>query len=378
MTRRAADGDDGDRLAWWASIVGFCAVILVAQPHGQEAVALPALEQETQRTSQSPNRITSVWWMPEQLWQARLLENPALGQQQGEFVLTLFRQYTMIAVLDGQIGPVGALTFKDREAVLASTTIKDARGTSYAPLAESAVDADTKVLLQMLKPLLASMGPMGENLQFVLFPAKSADGRPIAEAVSEGFFSVIVAGTELKYKLPLASVLSPKFDSKSGERFPGNYSYNPFTGSRLVAESPLAQADVRGWQKTQWGMSTDAVVAATGQPLGTTTNIRRPPDATCYAGPFDEGQWLGTRTVCFVATGGLVSVTLDIVNTTFVSVFDPLKARYGAPVSRNQYPANMISETATWQFPSTEITCNYVGFSTGSVQVIYQPRRPSR
>lgn len=73
-----------------------------------------------------------------------------------------------------------------------------------------------------------------------------------------------------------------------------------------------------------------------------------------------------------------MSVTLDIVNTTFVSVFDPLKARYGAPVSRNQYPANMISETATWQFPSTEITCNYVGFSTGSVQVIYQPRRPSR
>ena len=33
--------------------------------------------------------------------------------------------------------------------------------------------------------------------------------------------------------IPLGSLLPPKYDSETGEKFPGNYNYNPFTGIRL-------------------------------------------------------------------------------------------------------------------------------------------------
>jgi hypothetical protein len=36
-----------------------------------------------------------------------------------------------------------------------------------------------------------------------------------------------------RYRLPLGSFLDPAVDVKTGETFPGNYHFNPFTGSPL-------------------------------------------------------------------------------------------------------------------------------------------------
>jgi hypothetical protein len=117
--------------------------------------------------------------------------------------------------------------------------LKDGTGVNYVPLGESSIDPDMKNLLQGLKPVVANMvGPLGQNTHFVLFPSKSNDGRLIADPRSNGMFWVFLAGKEFRYRLPLGSILSPKYDPGTGETFPGNYNFNPFTGTKLGTESP--------------------------------------------------------------------------------------------------------------------------------------------
>lgn len=235
MKRRTTEGTEAFGKAGYGLIIGLCILFLTCPSYGQGSIDLQAVAQETQKMSQASDEMTLVWWLPEQFWQASLAQDHTVTKAQTDQFLETLRPYIMIAVIDGRMGAFGGVTYKSEEAVRSTARLKDAQGRSYVPLNEFAVDADTKNLLQMLKPVIVNMlGPMGQNMHFILFQSKSKDGRPIADPTKKGTFKVVVAEKEFKYRLPLGSVLPPKYDPKTGERFPGNYNYNPFTGSNLV------------------------------------------------------------------------------------------------------------------------------------------------
>lgn len=120
-----------------------------------------------------------------------------------------------------------------------STSIKDANGEIFAPLADSTIDPNVKVLLEMMKPLLANMiGSLGENFHFLVFPSESKDGELLANPKEEGTLIVSASGKDYSFRLPLASTLPPRYDPDTGEKFPGNYKFSPFSGSELVSDSP--------------------------------------------------------------------------------------------------------------------------------------------
>jgi hypothetical protein len=217
--------------------VGLSIVLAAGHAHALERIDQRALVRETQITSENPSELTMVWWLPEQFWQATLRDR--LPANNVDKILEVVRRYTMIAVVDGRIGPLGGMSFIPEDAVRANVTLKDAAGVNYAPLGESAIDPDMKNLVQAMKPVVANMlGAIGQNMHFVLFPTKSADGRLVADPTSKGTLWVIVGGKEFRYRLPLGSLLSPKYDPGTGETFPGNYNFNPFTGTKLGSESP--------------------------------------------------------------------------------------------------------------------------------------------
>lgn len=210
---------------------------------GDGAIDMHAVVQETQQMSQGSGDMTLVWWLPEQFWEASMAQNPDVSRAQvDEFVKTV-RPYTMIAVVDGQIGAFAGVTYKSDQVIRSTVFLRDAQGESYAPIAESAINPDTRNLLQMLKPVIANMlGPMGENMHFLLFPAVDKQGRPLADPTKAGAFQVAVGEKTFSYRLPLGSVLPPKFDPGTRERFPGNYNFNPYTGGKLTVTPPAGTA----------------------------------------------------------------------------------------------------------------------------------------
>jgi hypothetical protein len=226
--------------AVFSAWTGLSVLTLVSPCHGQATGDLQAIVRETQKTSSIPKQITLVWWLPEQFWRVSLQRGNSLSQEQAEKMLNIVRPYTLIAAADGRVGPLGGVTYTTGETLRSNVIIKDSKGETYHPLPDSALDPDTKNLVNIMQPMLANMlGALGQNLHFFVFPSKAKDGRLIADAAQEGSFEVwLNATTSFKYRLPLGSVLPPRYDPTTGESFPGNYKFNPYTGEKLNNEAP--------------------------------------------------------------------------------------------------------------------------------------------
>jgi hypothetical protein len=219
--------------------IGFVALLFATVGSSEETFDMGAFLKETQRASSSPRELRLIWWIPTQFWEASMAKGGADRKKMDE-ILEVLGRYTMVAVVDGHIGPMGGVTYMPPEAIRQAIIVKDPYGGAHRPLDDAAIDADTRNLLQTARPIVANvLGPTGQNMHFILFPSKTSDGRPIADPMSSGTFTVTLGAADFSYRLPLGSLLPPKYDPKSGEVFPGNYQFNPFTGTSLTTTKPV-------------------------------------------------------------------------------------------------------------------------------------------
>jgi hypothetical protein len=69
----------------------------------------------------------------------------------------------------------------------------------------------------------------------IVYPARNKDGKLLLDPTVAGGFKYIVYDKTFTWRLPLGSLLPPKFDPKTHEQFPGNFQFNPYTGTKLSA-----------------------------------------------------------------------------------------------------------------------------------------------
>ncbi|MBW1792703.1 MAG: hypothetical protein JRJ14_10715 [Deltaproteobacteria bacterium] len=226
------------RTALWPAGIMMAVLILAGNPTvglaGSHEIDINALTQETQKMSQEMDDMTFVWWIPEEFWRVSFENEPAISQAETEEFLETLRPYTIVVVVDCMMGTFGGVTYKPERDIRNSLKFVDHRGNSYSPYGLSQVDADTKNFLDMMKPIFVNMlGPMGQNMHFFLFPAKDKSGNLIADAKSEGSFTVKLAERSFKWRLPLGSILPQKVCPVDGERMSGAWKYCPWHGVEL-------------------------------------------------------------------------------------------------------------------------------------------------
>jgi len=197
-------------------------------------VELTDLVHETQKSGKVPGAITLVWWVPEEFWRVSLESSGRMTPEAVDRMLRVFHPYTMVGIVDGTIGPFGAVTYASNEEARVAIQLQDTRGRAYPPLDDDVLSADVKSFLQIMKPLLTNMmGPMGKNFHFFLFPAEDIKGRVLADPKSEGSMTIVYKGKEFKWRLPLASLLPTKTCPKCLEVLPGSYKFCPWDGTPL-------------------------------------------------------------------------------------------------------------------------------------------------
>ena len=234
MNRSMSLGSEGSR---WASI--FVALFLLCgwTKTGlawQGEVDPAAIVRDTQYMSKEGDGMTLIWWFPEEFWELSFASDSTVTKAEAEKLLTVFRPYIVVAVVDGEVGPFGAVRYRSEDAIRAQLRIRDSEGTYYEPLREDEIDVSVENFLLILKPMLANMlGPMGENLHFFLFPAKREDGRKIADATKEGVLSIELGEREFKWRLPLESLVPPKICPECGEECSGAWRFCPWCGAKL-------------------------------------------------------------------------------------------------------------------------------------------------
>ena len=154
-------------------------------------------------------------------------------------LLKALKPYILIAVLDGKVSPLGAVSYKTEEDVRNGAKIFDATGNPYTPIDAKDVSPEASKVLEIIKPIIGNaLGQMGHNMVFMVFPRKDQDGKPIVVPTDTGRFKIELGGEDFTYRLPLAA-LSPRLKCKNDpELFPSTYKYCPYDGTPLVPQTP--------------------------------------------------------------------------------------------------------------------------------------------
>jgi hypothetical protein len=203
-----------------------------------------ALNRDLMVTHNADGRLTMVMWMPEEFWRAAFSASNNLTGDAIDRYVAVIHPYVLVAVVDAQKG-ITAYNFTDGDALAAETTLEDSHGATYKPLALDDAGDEIRNLIQLMRPLISNMmGTLGRHFEFLVFSNADKAGNPIADPKASGSLIVHVGNLPMQYRLPIGSVLPPVVDPKSGETFPGNYRFNPYTGNKLVPAAAPAKADV--------------------------------------------------------------------------------------------------------------------------------------
>ena len=196
------------------------------------AADIQKLTQETERIAQSGKDFTMVWWMPPAFWELSLSKAPSLTAEGKEQALAALGEYTIFAVLRGQIGADGKLDARPKADLLANASL-EVDGATVSPLAPDAVKPMAQAIMAGFKPGIAGMlGSFGQGIEILMYPGRK-DGKLLLDPLQTGGFKYTLFDQTFAWRLPLGCLLPPLHDPKTGEEFPGNYLYNPFTGTKL-------------------------------------------------------------------------------------------------------------------------------------------------
>lgn len=196
------------------------------------AANLDDIVHETQQVVVDDQNMSVVWWFPLEFWAENIRANADIPADARSALIGTMADYTVVALLRARPAPGGLQDIQPREE-LAKNTRFEINGKSLESLPAERVSDSALALLAQLKPLLAEMaGEVGKALELAVYPAR-VDGKQVTDAGLPGRLVITFYNRNFVWHLPLGSLVPPKTDKKTGEQFPGNYDFNPFTGGKL-------------------------------------------------------------------------------------------------------------------------------------------------
>ncbi len=197
------------------------------------------LSQETAQSHRDSKEFVFVWWIPTSILEVAMKASLRSSEAERKKILKLVDGYTIFAVAHFRFGAKGEVAVMSREDLM-ETSVFRVGNQVVAPEDEALMPYTVFQAINLLRPLTSQLvGGVEQGYHFIVYPNRKA-GKPIISPEQPGRFEYSVAGREFRWKLPLGSVLPPMVDPITGEVFPGNYRYNPFTGGELRKQGTIA------------------------------------------------------------------------------------------------------------------------------------------
>jgi hypothetical protein len=171
-------------------------------------------------------------WLPYNFWQI-IGEQMKLSPDAVRDIVNKMKGYMMFAVVDYTISGT-QYTFKSEDEIRKSIKLYDSSKNIYLPINTENISPDATRMLSYFQPTLAKLlGQFGEGMHVFLFEAKQIDGKPAIDITKVYHFSLSWEQANLKWTLPFASILPPKYCPVDNEQMKGNWYYCPFHGAKL-------------------------------------------------------------------------------------------------------------------------------------------------
>lgn len=213
-----------------AAALALCAGAALAS----RSIAPPSLDDETTQTNQDSGgtHVSMAIWLPTEMFSQDAGDlDPALVKQVGEAL----KGYVIIGIADvnvsasdGHVKPV------DLAAMRASARLRLGdraprpilQGKDLPPAVGAAADVFKKMMANMI-------GKFGDSMEFVVFNDADEHGVSLADPHGSGTVTLAFDKESFVWRLPLVSVLPLRVDRATGDTFPGDYEFSPFTGHKL-------------------------------------------------------------------------------------------------------------------------------------------------
>lgn len=223
---------------WITALLWLCALgSAVAQD-----VDVQKMVQDLERIDRVDHNLDLVLWMPKEYWEATLKSSGGLTPGKQKEFIDIIDKYVVFAVVSAKIGAMGSITATPRDELIGRVKVL-ADTQQLKPIADAALSAEMRTFLRVMKPVMVNMlGQFGEGIEFFVFNGKDAKGKRYADPRQQGMLKFSLAEKSFKWRLPLGCFMPAKFDSATGEEFPGNYDYSPYTGAKLVTTKSAGES----------------------------------------------------------------------------------------------------------------------------------------
>ncbi len=172
-------------------------------------------------------------WFPAEFWRFANAQNKNIPASILQNIVTEMEDYMMFCVVDYTITG-SEIHFKGEDEIKKNIRLIDTSKNIYIPLEEEDLSPTAKELINSFKPMMTQMlGQFGEGMQVVLFKAKKINGKPTIELTRKNSFILEVAQHRLKWSMPFASLLPPKYCPIDKEIMKGNWEFCPEHGVKL-------------------------------------------------------------------------------------------------------------------------------------------------
>ena len=185
----------------------------------------------TKYNGEIPHKQMGIW-LPYNFWEI-IGKQMKLSPDVVQDISNVMKGYMMFAVVDYTMSD-NRLTFKPEDELRGIIKLYDSSKRVYLPIKNEDISPTATTMLNNIRPTLAKLlGQFGEGMCIFLFEAKQIDGKPAMDVTKVNYFTLNWEQTTLKWSLPFASILPPKYCPVDNEQMKGNWSYCPFHGVKL-------------------------------------------------------------------------------------------------------------------------------------------------
>ncbi|MAP53809.1 hypothetical protein [Altibacter sp.] len=209
---------------------------LIAQQKAYENVSLDALMVETQFSSEDPDAMDMIWWIPFDFWAASFSQDPSVSAADIEVIEELFEGYELFAVIKGKIGYFGGVTYEPLPEIIEQFKVfyKDQPLLIKDP---KEIEPDLMNFVAMIQPMMANMfGDMGKNMHFIFMRNNNVTPVLPIDPLSKDTLRIELGSFHREVDLPLSSLLKEKMCPVDKQRLSGKWSYCPFHGRELAGQ----------------------------------------------------------------------------------------------------------------------------------------------
>lgn len=215
-------------------VVLFCslAVFSATSAAWTRIVDVDSLARDLQVQKTAVSEIRTAFWIAPEFVEVGIDDPESVKHKK---LMVVFDNHAVFMVSNEGVNATGVPFTRSASEVRGGTQLSINGAAKLLALTDAELNGEMRSGLEALKQHIQEMtGNPGDQAHLVLFRLPAKAGFPALYASGNERIKLSVLGEDFSWRLPLGGVLPPVVDRVTGEQFPGNFLFSPFSGRTLV------------------------------------------------------------------------------------------------------------------------------------------------